>query len=102
VGGRLTSGSIGRLGEQAAFEYLKRSGYTIIDRQVKMFGKKRVYDMVTKKGGETVYWEVKANGGRLSANQAYYDRLARREGVTIRYIQVGVDSVTGAIRSLYL
>lgn len=70
-------------------------------RQVRMFGGKRVYGLKTISNGRIEYWEVKANGGRLTSTQAKYDRMARNDDVIIRYMQMDIDTVSGAIRNIY-
>ncbi|GAA1246352.1 hypothetical protein GCM10009633_19410 [Janibacter melonis] len=98
--GQLTSGTLGRIGEAGSVKWMHGLNIRPSQRNVRYEGGSRIYDLTSyDKHGKIIYYEIKVNGSRLTARQAYWDHEARAE-YSVRYIWMSVDRWTGQITSV--
>ncbi len=85
--------SIGRKGEQVAAEYLKKKGFTILERNYKNPKGKQLgeIDIVTRKGKDIVFVEVKTRKGKTGEvfpeDNLTPGKLKKLEKIATHYLQ---------------
>ncbi|HEX2895989.1 MAG TPA: RHS repeat-associated core domain-containing protein [Marmoricola sp.] len=97
-----TSNEIGKAGEAGYLKVLRRvfgrgsvRGQTAV--RVPGTSQLRIFDAAVRYRNRTIYYEVKANSGRLTAKQRMNDRALRASGYNIRYVRIGVNRYTGKL-----
>lgn len=98
--GALTTGSLGRVADAAAKDYLERTfGGTALPvaRKDRVSGQRG--DLRHRVGGQIHYYSVKVNGARISVAERERDLAWNRQsgGNAVRYIVLDVHPTSGRI-----